>query len=445
MKKTNKLLSVLLLGLMITGCDVEALPTDYDKTYGAINMEDVYDTVRNGQGEAALYNQLIEGIAEKEIKKAGRWDELCSRVQEKIDDMIEDQYTEVNYDHYTIDGDESTYLEVEDEKLLAYYRSQGYKIGNLSDKTITHDSNYWKASEVLKENSTYVNTYISKNLKSEVLTSMLNEQFIRDRKANSLYKTKQLRQIEYVYIDFDKEAEDESIDFIYNLNDDLIEGTTYDLEQVANDWKAKRKSVILENAKKAGDPELDEDGKYYSEFSSCGGSVNKCANEKMYAIDETEYYSEPKIYTNSDSPLLSSMTDVLFSSTLEYTDDEVMKVEADNGKTYYYLKSQSDVELGTNSLINVDTSTGNYYFVRFEIVENVNPNDIKDGETPYDNLTIKYEGQKPEYAIAQALATSASNYSNCILYYLDLYEVAIHDDSFFEYVFETYGYPEEDE
>ena len=70
--KNKKLLSLLVLGLMVTGCDVEALPNDYEETYGAIKMEDVYDTVRNGKGEAALYNNLINLIAEKEITAAGR-------------------------------------------------------------------------------------------------------------------------------------------------------------------------------------------------------------------------------------------------------------------------------------------------------------------------------------------------------------------------------------
>ena len=65
MCKFNKILSTLLLGLMVAGCDVEALPKDYEETYGAIDMADVYDTVRNGQGESALYNQVINTIAEK--------------------------------------------------------------------------------------------------------------------------------------------------------------------------------------------------------------------------------------------------------------------------------------------------------------------------------------------------------------------------------------------
>ena len=59
MRKFNKIVSTLLLGLMVAGCDVEALPKDYEETYGAIDMADVYDTVRNGQGESALYNQVI--------------------------------------------------------------------------------------------------------------------------------------------------------------------------------------------------------------------------------------------------------------------------------------------------------------------------------------------------------------------------------------------------
>ena len=48
---------------------------------------------------------------------------------------------------------------------------------------------------------------------------------------------------------------------------------------------------------------------------------------------------------------------------------DILKVEKD-GNTYYYLKSQSDVELGAESLINVDTNSNKYYFVRFVIVEN---------------------------------------------------------------------------
>ncbi len=440
MNKTKKLLSLLVLGLMVTGCDVEALPSDYEDTVGAIKLEEVYDTIRNGQGEAAIYNKFINLVAEKEIKAANRWAELCDRVQEKVDDMIEDQYTDVNYNNYTITAAKEDYTTVNDAKLNAYYLSQGYKISS-PDNNVAHDSNVWKASEVLKDGSTYVNTYISESLKNEVLSSMLNEQFIFDRKANSLYKTKQIRQIEYVYVDFNTEAEDESIEFVYNINDELIAGTRTDLESVETDWKKAKKEVILANAQKAGDPVLDEDGKYYNEFTSCGNSsVKNCANEKMYAVDEAEYYSEPQLYTKADSPLLSSMTDVLFSSTLKYDDEAIKEVKGSDGKTYYYLKAQSNVELGAESLINVDAASNKYYFVRFVIVDNKNPEDAD-----YSNITPKYENQEAKYAIAQTLATESSNYSNCILYYLNKYNLSINDDKFFEYVFDTYGYPEEEE
>ena len=77
LNKSKKLLSTLILGLMITGCDVTALPQDYESSYGAISMEKVYDTVRGSQGETAIYNKLIEKIAEAEIVKAERWEELC--------------------------------------------------------------------------------------------------------------------------------------------------------------------------------------------------------------------------------------------------------------------------------------------------------------------------------------------------------------------------------
>ena len=38
MRKFNKIVSTLLLGLMVAGCDVEALPKDYEETYGAGNL-----------------------------------------------------------------------------------------------------------------------------------------------------------------------------------------------------------------------------------------------------------------------------------------------------------------------------------------------------------------------------------------------------------------------
>ena len=425
MRKFNKIVSTLLLGLMVAGCDVEALPKDYEETYGAIDMQDVYDSVRNSQGEAALYNQVINTIAEKEITVAGRTQELYSRIQEKIDDLIEDSYTDVDYDLYPADG----YKTIEEDKLRTYHLSQGYKLGN-GDST----SDVWNAEKVLT--GAAVNTYISEKLKTEVLTSMLNEQFIHDRKANSLYKTKQFRQIEYVYVDFNAETDD--YNDIVKFDKDLREGTITDLKEIETEWKTHKKAVILENAKKAGDPELDEDNKYYSEFTACGDSVRVCANQKMYNVDETEYYTEPKIYTNTDSPLLSAMTDTLFSSTFDYEDENVFTVTS-GGTTYYYLKAQSDVELNTESLINVDTNSNKYYFVRFAIVENGDPT-----KTTYEGITTEYEGQTVPYAIAQTLAKTASNYSNCIIFYLNKYNLAINDDKFFEYVYDTYGYPEEE-
>ena len=128
-------------------------------------------------------------------------------------------------------------------------------------------------------------------------------------------------------------------------------------------------------------------------------------------------------------------------SYVSVEDEEVLKVEKD-GNTYYYLKSQSDIQLGANSLINIDTSTNNYYFVRFVKVDNINPKE--EGATYNSSLVTPYKGQTVAYSIAQALATSASNYSNCIIYYLDLYNVTVHDDDFYQYIFDTYGYPEEE-
>ena len=140
MRKFNKIVSTLLLGLMVAGCDVEALPKDYEETYGAIDMADVYDTVRNGQGESALYNQVINTIAEKEITAANRLEELYSRIQEKVDDMIEDTYTDVDYKLYPNAGYES----VEEDKLRTYYLSQGYKLGEGNS-----ESDVWNAKKVL--------------------------------------------------------------------------------------------------------------------------------------------------------------------------------------------------------------------------------------------------------------------------------------------------------
>ena len=425
MRKFNKIVSTLLLGLMVAGCDVEALPKDYEDTYGAIDMADVYDSVRNSQGESALYNQVINTIAEKEIVAAGRTKELYSRIQEKIDDLIEDSYTDVDYDLYPADG----YKTVEEDKLRTYYLSQGYKLGTGDSK-----SDVWNAEKVLS--GAAENTYITKKLKVEVLSSMLNEQFIHDKKANSLYKTKQFRQIEYVYVDFNAETDD--YNDIVKFDNDLRTGAITDLKEIETSWKNHKKAVILENAKKAGDPVEDEDNKYYTEFTGCGDSVRVCANQKMYNVDETEYYSEPQIYTKTDSPLLAAMTDTLFASTFDYEDAEVYPVTS-GSTTYYYLKSQSDVELGADSLINVDTNSNKYYFVRFAIVENGNPDKVS-----YEGITTQYEGQTVPYAIAETLAKTASNYSNCIIYYLNKYNLAINDDKFFEYVYDTYGYPEDD-
>lgn len=443
MKTTKKLLSLLVLGLMVTGCEVNALPSDYESEYGAIKMEDLYDTIRNGQGEAAIYNQFISKVAEKEIETAGRTDELIERIQEKIDDLLEDQYTDYDYSLYGKDGFETPNT----KKMNAYYKSQGYKISG---------ENAWDAKSVLKD-KTSENTYISKTLKNDVLTSMLNEQFIYDKKAKTLYNTKQLRQVEFIYVDVDKENEDGTIDFVNKLNDELKSTTlaNHDLEAKAEEWKTIRKEVILNNAKKAGNPETDEDGKYYNEFTSCSNSsVYECANEKMHAVDEMEFYHEPEIFTKADSPLIASINDVIFSSTVDLNDtDKVHKVTAtdattNTSETYYYVKAQSNIELGADTLYNIDSATGNYYFVRFTKVESVNPHEAKDENNDgildcYANLETKYASQKPRYAIAQALATESSNYSNCIIYYLEKYNFEINDDKFFEYIFDTYGYPEE--
>ena len=120
------------------------------------------------------------------------------------------------------------------------------------------------------------------------------------------------------------------------------------------------------------------------------------------------------------------MRDLIFSSKiLDKSGDEYKYVyEAPDGSLY--LKKD-------DSIINIDSSSNRYYFVRIEVVDSAELNVNNDA---YD-VDLAYKA-------AKILRTNTSTTTASIVHFLETYKVAFFDEDLYDYVQDTYNYPEEE-
>ena len=121
------------------------------------------------------------------------------------------------------------------------------------------------------------------------------------------------------------------------------------------------------------------------------------------------------------------MRDLIFSSKiLDKSGDEYKYVyEAPDGSLY--LKKD-------DSIINIDSSSNRYYFVRIEVVDSA---ELNVNNEAYD-VDLAYKA-------AKILRTNTSTTTASIVHFLETYKVAFFDEDLYDYVQDTYNYPEEEE
>jgi len=428
--KTKKLLkSLLSLSLLTVICacssesKVKAYPSDKEETIGSTEMSTIYSTLYDELGSSAAFDKVLLEIAKKEVKES-RNAELYERINEKMENLI-DSTTYTDYTDYTLDSEGEVVGAFDEEKLVNYLRSEGYEV----DSDSAEDC--WDAEAVLTGKVT--NTYISDYYYPMVMKEMLNEEYIVSQQASKI-KNARYREIEYVYIDFDKENPQEIYDRVDAFEEKIkTSETTVDLKELADDWKKYQKEQLDYKAANINNPEVDKNKDFASTFTcSFTKDVETCLKSLKLSIDQTEYYSEKEFYSNSESTILNSnMRDIIFSSKV------LEKIGEGENETYKNVYEAPDGSLylkKDDSIINTDSTNNRYYFVRINVIDSdeVNAN--------------KTETYNPElaYKAAKILRTTSSTTTASIVHYLETYKVEFFDEDLYDYVQDTYNYPEED-
>ncbi len=428
MKAKNLLKGLLSLSLLTIMCacsesKVNALPSDKNDVIGSTKMSKLYNELYDELGSSAAFDKVLLEIAKNEVNTTatGRAAELYERIDEKMESLM-DSNTYTDYIDYTLDANGEVVGDFDEEKLINYLRSQGYTI------TPADGANCWSAEDVLTNKNGVVNTYISNYYYPVVMKEMLNEEYIISEQSSKI-KNGRYRTIEYVYIDFDTENPEETLNRVYNFEEKIMNSTTkVDLKELATDWKNHQKEELREDAKHINDPEIDKNKDFASKFTcSFTKDVETCLKSLELSIDNTEYYSEEEFYSSSESSILnSSMRDLIFSS----------KILNKSGEEYKYVYEAPDGSLylkKDDSIINIDSTNNRYYFVRITVVDSTQLNPSNDAF----NVELGYKA-------AKILRTNTSTTTASIVHFLEKYEVTFYDEDLYDYVQDTYNYPEED-
>lgn len=430
MKAKNLLRGLLSLSLLVVfaGCadedKINALPSDKGDVIGSTKMSKIYNELYDELGSAAAFDKVLLEIAKNEVNLGtnGRSAELYERIDEKMESLI-DSTTYTDYEDYTLDAEGEVVGEFDEEKLINYLRSEGYTV------TPKDGADCWSAEDVITGKNGVKNTYITDYYYPIVMKEMLNEEYIVAEQGSKI-KNGRYREIEYVYIDFDKENPKETLNRVYAFEEKIMTSeTTVNLKELETEWKEHQKAELREDAKHINDPAVDKNKDFASKFTcSFTKDVETCLKSLELSIDKTEYYSEKEFYSSSESTILNTnMRDLIFSS----------KILDKSGDAYKYVYEAPDGSLylkKDDSIINIDSSSNRYYFVRINVVDGdkLNPNN-----DAYD-ATLGYKA-------AEILRTNTSTTTASIVHYLEAYKVSFHDEDLYDYVQDTYNYPEEEE
>lgn len=397
MKTMKKLAGLTLLATTLVGCTAtinNVVGADDPILSGAADdvivteLQELYEDAYTAAGKATIVNQILLRIAELEI--ANDATRSASYINERIADKLEAVAISSTY--------KVDYV-FSEERLVTTLRNQGYSIPQPTSFS----------SDAYALNADY-SDYIARKLRPEVMLEILNEEYVLDEYA-TLFETTEIREVEYFYLDSATIVKNDEVNQIQNYINTIRATGNEDqnLEEFADLWKTYRKNEIDLEAAKIGttnDTTKSIEAKYTNSnsYPVAYGVERAKAN-----IDSTNYYVK-KVILSTDSTFSTVVKDKLFASTVAstlITIGEHTYLPSPNNSTSIYLADNT-----------------RHYVVRVRIID--------------ENSTTA-DKQEAAKVLAKSKLTTAS----VILHYLEKYSVSIHEEDLYDYIKETYDYPQD--
>lgn len=418
MKKLLKLLLTVSMVFIVSGCSNEidtitANPTGVDENLVSGAGEDVsvgtldliYQDLRDADGGVVATQKMLDIIAELELDLANNptlsaiYD---ARIQSKLLELA-------SSDSYLDDNG------VFSERLLVRdLQASLYNISCDSCYGPTYDENNLKIEQTLLCDYT---DYINKVLKSEVLTDLLKEQYIYDVKMadnSELIASRDVREVEYFAIPYTSGSTD-ALDFMTTAIAELVAGKTFD--ELAQEWYDKQITDLEEEYAKIS-TEDDENYSIYYQFAynSNTGVYYNSLEDGLLALKQKIYqnqYVNSFVFNSNDDrsnmEISETLLDLIASETV--LSDNVFQI----GSDYYLVSPLATGTIDENDVIVYDSTNAQYMFIKVSVIDE----------------TSSEEDIRTAVADIKQVSSLVKNY---VTYYLDKYEISVHDEDLYNYL-----------
>ena len=403
MKNIIKILSIVVLSLVITGCkdtivtrkadlsDKDANLVINPNGVNSITKGELYDYIKNNDKETA-FNLILEYIVEENFMSEPHEIEWYqNQVNKKMLSLVTGGEFNLNGEF-----DESTFAN--------YLRSNLYSIDE--DSTTDYlDSKYFTYN---------YDDFINKTIKYELYQDILIADYIINEKAGVLTRSNYRK---LTYYEITKDTSKEPFKTLNDLTEavkDLYDGIISDLQDIENRQKDTEKQLIVDDFEKLMDNPGSEFYSLSQKFSTCGDKMclpEESKNYQLEAIDKKEYVKTEIVNNKNDSLFDESIRNRLFANNVQEKlfglgDSNYLTHKTDTDKNFEY----------SNTILSVDN---NLYIVKVELI------DFED-ETSIDRIdaALLLKGEVTTLEVFE--------------YYFKDYEIEIYDEDLVEYIESKY-------
>ena len=430
MKKGLKVLStsLLLTTLFMAGCSCNK----DDKT-NVTRPENASDKILDNLSDESsdytlldIYNALIASDADGKIAA----DKLLNYVANKV----------LKLDSSEGEANKSRYDALVKEKLEKLTEDTTYQINgefslSLLKSALKADGYNVSCDELT---ATCYEDYVNRNIRADVLTTLLKEQYIKDvtlKDKSSVLTSKKIRYVDYFTVSSEIESTYKELkvrDFMRDLRTRLANKEIIDFSSIEEELREEMKnSIDVEYAKIGTSKDYNQSiaASYTNNFTQ---DKEIGYESKIKGIEDSEFAYTKWIDADSSSSEVvnSSITSRLLSidNPSEASNRVVYPItttdEQGNEHTEYYLVSvNAGASIDADDILLSEANGSNYVYsvVRFR------------------SINADATGNDREEAI-RLLASTSTLANGALAYYVDLYkdDISVHDDTIYTYLKSLY-------